>query len=147
MFYYIKLMDVSFVQYEEWNDHDRLLLGYIKTKATPPIFYLPAEHTTKTEKLFRDTQLTIEGTRECIRKYVYIHTQLKKDKVHKQIEETCAYNHLCNLITRPFHVFNVCKIKKNMWMALYEAAVIPLLAKVIVAMASKKKQLVLSMLY
>lgn len=48
-------------QYEEWNAHDRLLLGYIKTKTTPPIFYLPAEHTPKTEKLFRETQSAIEG--------------------------------------------------------------------------------------
>ena len=52
---------IVFFQYEEWNAHDKQLLGYIKTKATPPIFYLPAEHTPKTEALLKETRSAIEG--------------------------------------------------------------------------------------
>lgn len=48
--------------YEEWNAHDRLTRGYIKTKAAPPIFYLPAEHTPNTEELLIETNDKIEGT-------------------------------------------------------------------------------------
>ena len=55
-----------YFQYEEWNAHDKLLLGYIKTKATPPIFYLPTEHTSKTEALLKETKSAIEGKRTNI---------------------------------------------------------------------------------
>ena len=50
-----------YFQYEEWNTHDRQLLGYIKTKATPSIFYLPTEHTQKTKQLLEETKSAIEG--------------------------------------------------------------------------------------
>ena len=53
---------LSLFQYEEWNAHDRLTRGYIKTKAAPPIFYLPAEHTPNTEELLIETNDKIEGT-------------------------------------------------------------------------------------
>ena len=50
------------LQYEEWNSHDRLHIGFIRTKAKPPIFYLPVEQTHKTEELIKETQAVIEGT-------------------------------------------------------------------------------------
>lgn len=50
-----------YFQYDEWNAHDKLLLGYIKTNATPQIFYLPTGHTPKTEQLLSETQSAVEG--------------------------------------------------------------------------------------
>ena len=67
------LFDSVFFQYEEWNAHDKLLLGYIKTKASPPIFYLPAEHTSKTEALLKETQSAIEGKINCLTIAYYVH--------------------------------------------------------------------------
>lgn len=49
------------MQYDEWNAHDKQLVGYIKTKATPQIFYLPAEHNPHTEKLLAETTEMLEG--------------------------------------------------------------------------------------
>ena len=49
-------------KYEEWNAHDRRLIGYIKTKTKPSIFYLPVQHNEITEKLLKKTEEEIEGT-------------------------------------------------------------------------------------
>jgi hypothetical protein len=65
-------VDSVFFQYEEWNAHDKLLLGYVKTKATPPIFYLPAEHTSKTEALLKETRSAIEGKNNNLLHYCYV---------------------------------------------------------------------------
>ncbi len=53
---------LSLLQYDEWNSHDRMLMGYIKTKSKPSIFYLPVEHNETTEHLLKQTQEEIEGT-------------------------------------------------------------------------------------
>ena len=52
---------LSLLQYEEWNSHDRMQMGYIKTKSRPSIFYLPVEHNEATEQLLKQTQEEIEG--------------------------------------------------------------------------------------
>lgn len=49
-------------QYDEWNNHDRKLLGYIKTNTLPAIFYLPSIHNQKTEDLLTNTQEILHGT-------------------------------------------------------------------------------------
>ena len=38
-----------------------MLVGFIKTKAKPEIYYLPAEHTPKTEQLLTETKTKMEG--------------------------------------------------------------------------------------
>ena len=48
-------------QYAEWNSHDQLLCKYIRTKATPPVFYLPAEHTPQSAALLNSTKQQIES--------------------------------------------------------------------------------------
>ncbi len=52
---------LSVFQYDEWSAHDRTLIGYIKTKADPPIFYLPIEHIPQTKELLAATTASIEG--------------------------------------------------------------------------------------
>ena len=49
------------MQYEEWNVHDRQMSNYIQTKAKPPIFYLPGEHTPESEQLLKESREKIEG--------------------------------------------------------------------------------------
>ena len=51
----------SSLQYEEWNQHDRKLLGYIQTRSRPPIFYLPAQHNSDTTEALNKTTAKIEG--------------------------------------------------------------------------------------
>ena len=52
---------ITLFQYEEWNAHDRNLLGYIKTTANPPIFYLPAKTNDSIDVLVAKTKEVIEG--------------------------------------------------------------------------------------
>lgn len=51
----------SFLQYESWNEHDRLLRGYIKTRTKPLIFFRPVQHTPRTEELQQQSTAKIEG--------------------------------------------------------------------------------------
>ena len=57
-------MFLLWIQYEEWNLHDRRLIGYIKTKAKPAVFYLPVQQNETTEKLLKETEQHIEGFEE-----------------------------------------------------------------------------------
>ena len=50
-----------FQQYKEWNEHDKMLLGYIETRSKPRILYLPKEHIPKTEELVSKTRQKVEG--------------------------------------------------------------------------------------
>lgn len=50
------------MQYEEWTNYDKQLVGYIKTRAKPAIFYKPAELTPRTEKKLSETTAVIEGS-------------------------------------------------------------------------------------
>ena len=59
---YLYLYFCLVFKYEEWNAHDRRLIGYIKTKTKPSIFYLPVQHNEITEKLLKKTEEEIEGT-------------------------------------------------------------------------------------
>lgn len=52
---------IVFVQYDEWSAHDRQLIGYIKTRAKPHLYYLPAEHNPCTQKLLAETTAKMEG--------------------------------------------------------------------------------------
>ena len=64
-------------QYEEWNDHDRLLRGYIKTRAQPPIFFRPAQHVPRTEELQQQSTAKIEGVCVCVHSLAHgLHLQL-----------------------------------------------------------------------
>ena len=49
------------VQFEEWNAHSRLTLPYIKTRAKPPIFYLPSQHNESTQKRLSESQAETKG--------------------------------------------------------------------------------------
>ncbi|XP_011404793.2 PREDICTED: pinin-like [Amphimedon queenslandica] len=48
--------------YEDWNQHDMKLTGYIKTKAQPPLFYLPSEHNEATKTLLTESSNLIKET-------------------------------------------------------------------------------------
>lgn len=48
-------------QYEEWNSHDRKLMDFIKTSSKPHIFYSPATHNAKTQKLLSQSKQAITG--------------------------------------------------------------------------------------
>lgn len=49
------------VQYDDWTMHDKKLLGYIKTKTTPHIYYLPVAHTSRTQILLTQSNQMAEG--------------------------------------------------------------------------------------
>ena len=55
------LICFSSLQYEGWNEHDRLLRGYIKTRMQPPIFFRPVRHIPRTEELQQQSTAKIEG--------------------------------------------------------------------------------------
>lgn len=51
--------------YEDWNTHDKKLLGYIKTETRPHIYYMPVTHNSKTHKLLSQSN---QGTKQKIKK-------------------------------------------------------------------------------
>lgn len=77
------------LQYVEWNDHDQLLCKYIKTKATPPIFYLPTEHTPQSATLLRDTKQQIES------RPLFLCVPCVCTHTHTHPHNACLHPHLC----------------------------------------------------
>ncbi|KAL5463459.1 hypothetical protein EMCRGX_G032354 [Ephydatia muelleri] len=70
--------------YVEWNDHDQLLCKYIKTKATPPVFYLPTEHTTQSAALLSDTKQQIEA--QMLRRQKEVELLLQQNPSGEELE-------------------------------------------------------------
>lgn len=52
---------LSTLQLEDWEAHDRKLANFIRTKARPHIFYLPAKHNNNTLGLLDKTVKLLEG--------------------------------------------------------------------------------------
>lgn len=45
---------------EEWDKHGEKLSHFIMTKANPPIFYMPAKHSDKTQKLLEESTRSVK---------------------------------------------------------------------------------------
>jgi len=45
----------------EWEEHDKLLSNFIRTNASPAIYYMPAHHNVHTIKCLQDSKQILEG--------------------------------------------------------------------------------------
>ncbi|EDO44058.1 predicted protein [Nematostella vectensis] len=62
---------------EEWDQNSLHLCNSIKTKATPPIFYLPSKHTDKTQKLLEESSRAVK--RAMAKRRAEIEEELEKE--------------------------------------------------------------------
>lgn len=79
----------------KWSNHRESLIGYIRTKTGPPIFWCPAEHTDETKELLEGMPMTLASEttelRELAEKH-FLGEQEKFSHLHKNPQGTQAKN-------------------------------------------------------
>ena len=55
------LLALLYVQHEEWETQTKRLKNFIRTKAKPPIYFLPKTHNAATEKKLKETGKVLDG--------------------------------------------------------------------------------------
>lgn len=66
---------------EEWDKHGEKLSHFIMTKANPPIFYMPAKHNEKTEKLLEESTRSVKRAMAKRRAEIEEEQELEEEKI------------------------------------------------------------------
>jgi len=66
---------------EEWDKHGEKLSHFIMTKANPPIFYLPAKHNDKTQKLLEESTRSVKRAMAKRRAEIEEEQELEEERI------------------------------------------------------------------
>ncbi|XP_068731139.1 pinin-like [Montipora capricornis] len=66
---------------EEWDKHGEKLSHFIMTKANPPIFYMPAKHNDKTQKLLEESTRSVKRAMAKRRAEIEEEQELEEERI------------------------------------------------------------------